>query len=274
MAAEEPLVEIRDLTQRHVRHSGPRAARAVAALSGASLTIRRGATVALVGPSGSGKSTLARCLARLEEPVSGEIRFEGTDVRALRGAALREFRQSVQLVLQEAAAALDPRFTVLECVAEPLEILGRGSRDERAARARELMDKVGLGGELAPRRPLDLSGGQRQRVAIARALAVEPRLLILDEAFSGLDAPIQAQIATLLQDLQRERGLTYLVISHDLALMSVLADEVAILSDGRVVEQAAARDLFLAPQHPATRSLVAAVAPVPDLDDPRRAADG
>jgi len=268
MGPDPPLVEIRGLTQRHRRRSGPRGSRAVTALDGASLTLRRRATTALVGPSGSGKSTLARCLARLEEPTGGEIRFEGVDVLALRGPALREFRARVQLVLQDAAAALDPRFTALECVTEPLEVLGRGLPGERAAKGLALMAQVGLAVELARRRPLELSGGQRQRVSIARALAVEPRLLILDEAFSGLDAPVQAQIAGLLRSLQGERDLTYLFISHDLALMGALADTVAILSEGRVIEQAAAAELFVAPAHPVTRSLVSAVARVPDLEEP------
>jgi ABC-type glutathione transport system ATPase component len=271
MEADEPLVRVRGLTRRHRRRGGPRRTRWVEALAGVDLDLARGAALALVGPSGSGKSTLARCLVRLEEPTSGEIRFEGTDVLALRGPALRAFRERVQLVLQDAAAALDPRLSALESVAEPLEILGRGSRDERRRRARDLIESVGLSADTAARRPLDLSGGQRQRVAIARALAVQPRLLVLDEAFTGLDASVQAQIASLLADLRDRHDLTYLFVSHDLPLMSVLAEEVAILSRGRIVERAPAAEILAAPRHPETRALVAAVAPVPELEPPEPA---
>jgi peptide/nickel transport system ATP-binding protein len=262
-----PLVRIRGLTKRYPHRRAARGAAAVEALAGVDLTIARGATVALVGQSGSGKSTLARCVARLEEPTSGEIQFDGADARALRGGRLRAFREQVQLVLQDAAAALSPRLRAAEIVSEPLEILARGTRPERRRRALELMETVGLPPALADRRPLALSGGQRQRLALARALAVQPRLLILDEAFTGLDASIQAQMAALLQDLRRERDLTYLVISHDLALMSVLADEVAILFEGRIVEHQDASRLFSAPEHAHTRALVAAVPVVPPVRD-------
>jgi ABC-type glutathione transport system ATPase component len=262
--SEEPLVRVSGLTKRYRRRAGGRSA-PVDALAGASLAIERGTIVALVGQSGSGKSTLARCLARQEEPTAGEIRFEGTDVSTLAGGALRAFRESVQLLFQDSAAALSPRLTATEIVSEPLEILGRGGRDERRRRALELMEMVGLTSATADRRPLDLSGGQRQRLAIARALAVKPRLLILDEAFAGLDASIQAQVAALLHDLRLREGLTYLCISHDLALMSVFADEVAIMFEGRIVERAQAARLFAAPAHPHTRALVAAVPSVPPL---------
>jgi peptide/nickel transport system ATP-binding protein len=261
--SEEPLVRIRGLTKRYRRRVGRRSP--VDALAGVDLTIERGRVLALVGESGSGKSTLARCLARLEEPTTGEIHFEGIDVSALRGAALRAFRERVQLLFQDSAAALSPRLTASEIVSEPLEILGRGDAKERRRRALELMEEVGLSAAEADRRPLDLSGGQRQRLAIARALAVKPRLLILDEAFAGLDASIQAQVAAVLHELRRREGLTYLCISHDLALMSVFADEVAILFEGRIVERAEAARLFAAPAHPHTRALVAAVLSVPPL---------
>jgi ABC-type glutathione transport system ATPase component len=262
--SDEPLVQIRGLTKRYRRRASGRSA-PVDALAGVDLTIERGRVVALVGESGSGKSTLARCLAGQEEPTSGEIRFDGALVPSLRGAALRAFRESVQLLFQDSAAALSPRLTASEIVSEPLEILGRGDRAQRRCRALELMETVGLSPAEAERRPLELSGGQRQRLAIARALAVKPRLLILDEAFAGLDASIQAQVAAVLHDLRGREGLTYLCISHDLALMSVFADEVAILFEGRVVERAEAARLFAAPAHPHTRALVAAVLSVPPL---------
>jgi peptide/nickel transport system ATP-binding protein len=262
--SDEPLVRISGLTKRYRRRASGRSA-PVDALAGVSLTIERGRVVALVGESGSGKSTLARCLAGLEEPTSGEILFEGADVSSLRGAALRAFRHSVQLLFQDSAVALSPRLTATEIVSEPLEILGRGGPAERRRRALELMERVGLSSAEADRRPLELSGGQRQRLAIARALAVKPRLLILDEAFTGLDTSIQAQVAAVLHDLRGREGLTYLCISHDLALMSVFADEVAILFEGRIVERADAARLFAAPAHPHTRALVAAVLSVPPL---------
>jgi peptide/nickel transport system ATP-binding protein len=266
MEAEEPLVLVRGLTKRYGRR-GAGGSPPIQALAGVDLTIAHGAVVALVGQSGSGKSTLARCLAGLEPPTGGEIRFAGADVLSLRGALLHSFRQRVQLVFQDSAAALAPRLRALEIVSEPLEILGRGTGPERRRRALELMESVGLPAAWADRRPLELSGGQRQRLAIARALAVQPRLLILDEAFTGLDASIQAQIASLLQELRKQHELTYLCISHDLALMSMLADEVAIMFEGRIVEHGEAARLFAAPDHPHTRALVAAVPSLPPLAD-------
>jgi len=268
MEAEEPLVRVRGLTRRYAgrgRHRAP-----VQALAGVDLEVERGSDLAVVGQSGSGKSTLARCLARLEEPTSGQIWFEGVDLLALRGRRLLPYRERMQLILQDSATALDPRLGALDIVAEPLDVLGRGGRRERRARALELMEAVGLPADWANRRPLELSGGQRQRLAIARALAVEPRLLILDEAFAGLDASIQAQMANLLRDLKARHGLTYLYISHDLALMAVLADEVAIMFEGRVVEHGAVGRIFAEPGHAHTRALIAAVPSLPAPAAPAR----
>ncbi|HEY3119378.1 MAG TPA: ATP-binding cassette domain-containing protein [Vicinamibacteria bacterium] len=262
MGDEEPLVRIRGLTKRYSRRA-ERGAPPVEALAGVDLTIADGAVLALVGQSGSGKSTLARCLARLEEPTGGQIWFEGEDLLALRGRRLRSVRQRIQLIFQDSAAAVDPRLSAVEIVSEPLDILGRGGRGERRRRAHELMEAVGLTAAWGSRRPLELSGGQRQRLAIARALAVQPRLLILDEAFTGLDASVQAQIASLLLDLRARQRLTYLCISHDLALMSMLADEVAILFEGRVVEHGEAARIFADPRHPHTRALTEAVPTLP-----------
>lgn len=263
MEADEALVRIRGLTRLHAPRS--RRGRTVQALVGVDLDIRRGSALALVGRSGAGKSTVARCLARLEDPTGGEIRFDRVDVLSLRGTALRAFREQVQLVLQDSAAALDPRLSAVDIVSEPLEILGRGSASERRRRARELMESVGLSVELGGRRPGEISGGQRQRLALARALAVKPRLLILDEAFAGLDASVQSQIAALLEDLRARYGLTYLYVSHDLALMASLADEAAVLHEGRIVERGLVGRLFAAPQHPQTRALVEAIPAVPAL---------
>ena len=233
------------------------------ALRGVDLTIARRGTLALVGQSGSGKSTLARCVARLEEPSAGEVWFEGTDLLTLRGRRLRPFRERVQIVLQDSAAALDPRLSAVEIVSEPLDIAGRDGRHERRRRALELMDTVGVSAAWSGRRPLELSGGQRQRLAIARALALQPRLLILDEPFAGLDASVQAQIAGLLEELRVQHGLSYLYISHDLALMAMLAREVAILFDGRIVEQGTVGRVFAEPRHPHTRALAAAATALP-----------
>jgi peptide/nickel transport system ATP-binding protein len=264
MEADPPLVRIRGLTRVHPPSRG-RDTRALPALAGVDLDIHRGTALALVGQSGSGKSTLARCLARLEEPTGGEIRFDGVDLLAVRGRALRPFRARVQLILQDSATALDPRFAAAEIVSEPLEILGRGAPGERRRRAIELMESVGLSAALATRRPMELSGGQRQRLAIARALAVEPELIILDEAFAGLDAPVQAQIASLLGDLRSRRGLTYLFVSHDLGLMTLVAEEAAVLFEGRIVEQGPVDRLFAEPRHPHSRALAEAVPVLPAL---------
>jgi peptide/nickel transport system ATP-binding protein len=266
MEVEPPLVRVCGLTKRHVRRA--RHAQAVQALAGIDLTIARGSDVALVGQSGSGKSTLARCLARLEEPTGGQIWFEGVDLLAQRGRRLRPYRQRLQLILQDSASALDPRLTAAEIVAEPLDVLGRGDARERRRCALELMETVGLPAAWAGRRPRELSGGQRQRLAIARALGVKPRLLILDEAFAGLDASIQAQVAALLRELQGRHGLTYLYISHDLALMSLLADELAIMFEGRIVEHGAVERIFADPRHPHTRALIAAVTSLPATAGP------
>ena len=269
MEAEEPLLRVRGL--RRVFPPRRRGGSPLVALHGVDLDVRRGAALALVGRSGAGKSTLARCLARLEEPDGGEILFEGRDVARLRGAGLCAFHERVQLVLQDSAAALDPLFTALAVVAEPLEILRRGRPADRARTALALMETVGLTREQAGRRPARLSGGQRQRLAIARALAVEPAVLVLDEAFTGLDVGMQAEIAALLAELRRRRGVTLVYVSHDLALMSALADEVAVVSEGRIVEIGPTAAVMSSPRHPETRALVEAVVHVPPLDAPAAA---
>ncbi|MBI3670321.1 MAG: ABC transporter ATP-binding protein [Acidobacteria bacterium] len=232
----------------------------VAALEGVDLAIARGTTLALVGESGSGKSTLARCLVRLEEPTSGEIWYEGRNLLCVSRAELRDLRRQIQVIFQDPAAALNPRFTAAEIVAEPLAIATHRSKKEQRERALDLMEQVELPRQAADRRAGEFSGGQRQRLAIARALALEPKLLILDEAFSALDLSIQAQIVNLLLDLQAARGLTYLYITHDLSLVGHLADEVAVMFRGQIVERAAPAALLRHPQHPHTRALVAACA--------------
>jgi ABC-type oligopeptide transport system ATPase subunit len=223
------------------------------------LTIYPGATYALVGESGSGKSTLGRCLALLEEPSSGEIWFEGKSLLALSGREMTSVRTQIQLIFQDPATALNPRLCAAEIVEEPLRIQRRGTRDEQRERALTLMEQVGLSRRSATRSPLEFSGGQRQRLAIARALTLEPKLLILDEALSGLDLSIQAQIVNLLLELQDSRWLAYLYISHDLSLVAHLADEVAVMHQGKIVERGKPAELFGRPKHPHTCALLAAM---------------
>lgn len=258
----DPLVQVHGLSQtyRRPRRFSSRPSE-VQALHGVDLTIDAGVTLALVGASGSGKSTLARCLARLETPSAGDIRFQGQSLRGLEGASLRSFRRQVQLVFQDPATALNPRFTALEIVTEPLAILQIDDPTGRRRRAREWFERVGLSPRWTDRRPLELSGGQRQRLALARALVLDPRLLILDEALSEQDASLQAQMIALLLEIEAERDLTCLHVSHDLGLMRHVADEVVVLHRGRVVERAPVGQLLVRPRHPHAKALVAAIPP-------------
>ncbi len=251
----DALVVVRDLT-RVYRRAGGTGRVTITALDRVSLTIPAGSIFALVGESGGGKSTLARCLALLETPDAGEILFAGRSHGSLSRSERGAVRRRIQLIFQDPAAAIQPRFSALDAVAEPLLIQGWADRRGRRHRALELLSEVGLGEELAERLTLELSGGQRQRVAVARALAAGPRLLILDEGLASLDLSIQAQMVNLLLKLQARYALTYLVISHDLRLVGHLADEVAVMHQGRIVERASPRDLLRRPQHPAARALV------------------
>ncbi|RMI06804.1 ABC transporter ATP-binding protein [Cellulomonas triticagri] len=233
--------------------------REVVAVDGVSLRVERGRTYALVGESGSGKSTTARLALHLERPTSGSVRFRGEDVTGVRGEALRRLRRGFQVVYQSPYASLDPRFTVEQVVAEPLQAYGIGTRAERAERVRALLHDVALPADALRRSPRELSGGQRQRVAIARALALRPDLVVLDEPVSALDVSVQAQILELLVRLQAEHDLTYLFISHDLAVVRQVADEVGVLHRGRLVEHGPADRILLDPQQAYTRELVAAI---------------
>ena len=256
----EPLVRVQGLSKRYLqRRWFSREKFLVQALDNVELTIARGCTLALVGESGSGKSTLARCLARLEEPSSGEIWYEGRNLLDLSPQQLLPFRRQIQLIFQDPASALNPRLSAVEIVAEPLAIQQCGTKKERHQRALELMEQVGLPPQWGDRLPLEFSGGQRQRLAIARALALEPKFLVLDEALSGLDLSLQAQIVNLLLELQALHSLTYLYISHDLSLVGHIADEVAVMHQGKIVERARTSELFSHPQHPQTRALLAAI---------------
>ena len=217
--------------------------RTVLALDDDSLGIPRGKTLALTGKSGSGKTTLGRCIARLEEPTSGEIWFEGQDICGLAGRALLPFRRQIQFIFQDAATALNPRFSAAEIVEEPLLIAGWNAQ-ERRRRALQIMDQVQLSATWLDHRPSEFSGGQKQRLAIARSLVLQPKLLILDEALSGVDVSIQAQLTNLLLQLQASLGLTYLFISHVLALLPYIAEQVAVMDKGRIVEFCGIGELY------------------------------
>ena len=229
----------------------------IAAVRSVSFEIHAGKTLALVGSSGSGKSTVARCVTRLERPDAGQIWLDGTDISQLSQRDLRPFRTRMQLIFQDAATSMNPRFSASETIEEPLLIQGRGDRDERRSRARELMQEVGLSPDYTHRLALDFSGGQRQRLAIARALALQPKLLVLDEALTGLDLSTQAQIVNLLLELQARHALSYLLISHDMALVTRLADYIAVMSGGAIVEQGPTAQLISHPNHAHTQALLA-----------------
>ena len=229
------------------------------AVDDVSLAIPRGKTVAIVGESGSGKTTTARMLLKLIEPTAGTIRFEGNDIAKLDRAQSREFRQRVQPVFQDPYSSLNPMFTIERLIAEPLEFYKRGNRAERRARVRKLLDDVALPQSMLQRYPSELSGGQRQRVAIARALALSPDLIVCDEPVSALDVLVQAQILTLLGDLQEEYGLSYLFISHDLAVVRLISDYVCVMKDGALVEAASSEEIFTNPRDPYTRRLLASI---------------
>lgn len=240
------------------------AAEPIRAVQGVSFAIGRGETLGLVGESGSGKSTIGRLVLRLEEPDAGRITFDGVDVTALGTAAIRPIRRRMQVVFQDPYAALNPRMRVRDFVAEPIDVFGLAAdRSDRQARVAALFRDVGLDPALSARFPHAFSGGQRQRIAIARALAPEPDFIVLDEAIAALDVSIQAQVVNLLKDLQADRGLSYLFITHDLSMARYICDRIAVLFAGRIVEIGPADAIYDDPRHPFTRVLLSAV-PVPD----------
>jgi peptide/nickel transport system ATP-binding protein len=236
-----------------------KAFRGAATLKGVDLEVFPGETLALAGASGSGKTTLARCILRLIEADAGRIRFAGIDITGLRGERLREIRPRMQMVFQDSMAAFNPRATVARIVGDPLRIHALVSRPERRDAVMGLLARVGLPPEMADRRPHEISGGQRQRVAIARAIATKPDLIVLDEPVSSLDVSVRARILNLLIRLQEESGVAYLFVSHDLAVVRAVADRVAIMADGQIVESGKPDEVFRMPQADATRALVAAV---------------
>src|SRR5215469_777069 len=259
----QPLLEVENLVKTYSRKKFAGTREEVRALDNVSFTIFRGTTLAIVGESGSGKSTLGLCLACLEKPTSGLIRFEDKDLVRLGEKNLRAIRRRVQMIFQDPASSFNPRWTILEILAEPLALQGTLGRDEIRPRAHLVLQQVGLSPDMEEKLPRELSGGQRQRLAIARALMLDPELLILDEALSGLDCSVQAQIANLLIELQSARGMTYLFITHDLAMAGHLGDEIAVMSKGRIVEQGAPDKMLKQPENEITRQLLAAA---PRLD--------
>jgi peptide/nickel transport system ATP-binding protein len=256
-ARKDALVRTRGLSKRYEQR-GPfsRKKFLIDALTDVDLEIAPGCLTALVGESGSGKSTLARCLALLERPDRGGIWFEGNEISHCDARQRATLRPKIQMVFQDSAGALNPRHSAGEIIAEPLEIQNRETGENLTTRVRELMEEVGLSPDWIDRRPLQFSGGQRQRLAIARAIALKPAFLVLDESLSGLDLSTQAQILNLLLDLQTMHGLTYLLISHDLSLVGQVADFVAVMFRGRVVEQGTRQNIFAHPEHTHTRELL------------------
>ncbi len=254
-----PLLQVDHLN----RHFARRGHEPLTAVDDVSFHIDEGEVFGLVGESGCGKSTTGRCILRLIEPTSGTVRFKGEDVTAFSAARLRRARRDMQIVFQDPYSSLNPRMRVDAIVREPLEIHGIGTAADREARVDELFSLVGLDPEHRRRFPHEFSGGQRQRIGIARALALEPALVILDEAVSALDVSIQAQIVALLRDLRSRLRLTFLFISHDLRLVADFCDRVAVMRRGQIVELASAANVFNRPQHPYTEALLASI---PSLD--------
>jgi oligopeptide/dipeptide ABC transporter ATP-binding protein len=262
---EVPLLEVRNL-KKHFPVRGGLLHRVVAhvrAVDGVDFTISPGRTLGLVGESGCGKSTLGRAILRLHEPTSGQVLLEGEDFTALDRDDLVAERKRMQIIFQDPFASLSPRRTVAQIIREPLDVHEIGTPDERKRRVVELLDVVGMGPEVRDRYPHEFSGGQRQRIGIARALALEPQFIVADEPVSALDVSVQSQVLNLIAKLKRERGIAFLFISHDLAVIQHISDDIGVMYLGRIVERASVAELYREPKHPYTRALMSAI-PAPD----------
>jgi peptide/nickel transport system ATP-binding protein/oligopeptide transport system ATP-binding protein len=266
-----PLIEVRDLVKHFPLRGGvlQRTIGHVQAVDGVSFDIRRGETLGLVGESGCGKTTVGRLLLRLIDPTAGTIRFDGQDISTISGGALKPYRRRMQIIFQDPYASLDPRTPIADSIGEGLRIHGLGTSAERRAKVEKMMDMVGLQRYHARRYPHEFSGGQRQRIGIARALVLEPDLVVCDEPVSALDVSIQAQVLNLLKSLQRELGLTYLFVAHNMGVVEHISDRVAVMYLGKVAELAERQDLFRDAQHPYTQALLSAI-PIPDPQLRRR----
>ena len=259
----EPILKVENLVKRYAKRNLVGPPQDFLVLDGVSFAVSSRSTLAIVGESGSGKSTLATCIACLEAPTAGNLFFEGKNLAQFPESELRKIRPQIQLIFSDPASSLHPGWTILDIVAEPLVLQRKVGRKERELRACFLLERVGLSAEIASRPATGLSGGQRQRLAIARALTLDPKILILDEALSALDCSTQAQIANLLLELQSSLGMTLLFITHDLSMAAHLADELAVMSAGRIVELGRSAEVLRNPSHEATRQLLAAAPRLP-----------
>ncbi|MDH5339468.1 MAG: dipeptide ABC transporter ATP-binding protein [Rubrivivax sp.] len=268
-AEPKPLLDVQDLHKHYPVRGGVwgRTIGTIQAVAGVSFSVLSGQTLGLVGESGCGKSTLGRTLMRLEEPTAGQVHFEGRDLASASPQDLFTLRRDIQMVFQDPYSSLNPRLTVGEIVREPLLVHRIGTRDQQLARVRELFETVGLPADAIGRYPSEFSGGQRQRIGVARALALDPKLVIADEPVSALDVSVQSQVLNLMVRLQRERGLAYVFISHDLSVVEHVSDTVAIMYLGRLVELGPVRRIFDQPAHPYTRALMQAI---PSIDPRQR----
>jgi oligopeptide transport system ATP-binding protein len=266
---KEPLLTVRGLQKYFPVRAGflwERTVDYVKAVDGVDFEIPEGTTLGLVGESGSGKSTTGYCVLQLLKPTGGSVRFDGQELTELGNEELRKMRRQMQIVFQDPYSSLNPRMTVGDIVSEPLEVHGIGTRKSRRESVRQLLDVVGFDPTFTNRYPHEFSGGQRQRIGIARALALNPKLIVCDEPVSALDVSIQAQILNLLRDLQRDFGLTYLFIAHDLAVVRAMSDTIAVMNQGVIVEAGPAEQIYTSPQNEYTKALLTAV----PVADPRR----
>jgi oligopeptide transport system ATP-binding protein len=260
-----PLLEVHELKKYFPQRGGlfGRAQQQVKAVDGVSFTLERGKTLGLVGESGCGKSTLGRAILYLQPPTSGQVRLEGRYIGELNRAELMAVRRDMQIIFQDPYASLSPRRTVAQIVREPLDVQRIGTAAERRERVESLLNIVGMRQNALNRYPHEFSGGQRQRIGIARALALNPKFIVADEPVSALDVSVQSQVLNLIDKLKADRDISFLFISHDLAVIQHVSDAVAVMYLGKIVEQASARDIYANPQHPYTRALLSAI-PVPD----------